>query len=375
MLNPTLYKALEKLFPRIEIANEGVHSSIVVNPTGDGSWTSNKESDGGEEYRVDCPFCKDHKGHLYISYLSYASPVIDGMPLRVCKLLAHCFRRDCLSNPDNRMVLEQRIGAAMASIGPVTPLVDMTASQQCPEDPHFKVSDELTLDGLRTWVPDWQPLEGDIDRGVLEYLESRRITKADIEWLQIGWGPIKSPTSGNYLNDGLPWVLFPIMKNHKLAGVQARCPDCYLKDDGIKYYFHPACRKKTVVFNLDYAREIGTGVLCEGVFDVASIGRPGVCTFGHTPSIAQCRMLTSSLECLIWLPDTDVKPTLDAIAIANKQVTAWNAAGVFPKGAHVVILPAKDAGEMTRQQIWEAIITQVPQELQQHLMARVVQKV
>lgn len=374
MLNPTLYHALEKLFPKVEIANEGVHASLTVSPVGDGSWTSNKDGDGGEEYRVDCPFCKDHKGHLYISYLSYASPVIDGIQLRVCKLLAHCFRRNCIDNQDNRIELEQRIGAAMASLGAVAPLVSMSSQQEDPE-PRFKVSDALTIEGLRTWIPDWQPLGSDTDPGVLQYLEQRRITKEDVEWLNIGWGPIKSVTSGTYLNGGAPWVLFPIMKNFKLVGVQARCPECYLQADGIKYYFHPACRKKTVVFNLDIAREIGTGVLCEGVFDVASIGRPGVCTFGHTPSIAQSRMLTASLECLIWLPDTDVKPTLNAIEIANKQVATWNAAGIFPKGAHVVILPAKDAGEMTRQQVWEAIITQVPHEVQQHLMAKVVQKV
>lgn len=345
----------------------------MVNPRGDGSWTTNKQDDGGEEYRVDCPFCKDHKGHLYISYLSYASPVIDGMPLRVCKLLAHCFRRDCLAKEENRIILEQRLGAALASIGPVTPLVNMDTVQEDIE-PRFKVSDELTLEGLRTWVPDWQPLDSNADKNVLEYLESRRISKEDVDWLHIGWGPIRSVSSGNYINNGAPWVLFPIMKNHKLAGVQARCPDCFIGEEGLRWYFHPACRKKTVVFNLDTAREIGTGVLCEGIFDVASVGRPGICTFGHTPSVAQCRMIVSSLECLIWLPDTDVKPTLDAIAIANKQVSSWNASGVFPKGAHVVVLPKKDAGEMTRQQVWETILQQVPYELQQHLMAHVVAK-
>ena len=358
----------------MEIVNEGIHASLVVNPRGDGSWTTDKDSDGGEEYRVDCPFCKDHKGHLYISYLSYASPVIDGMPLRVCKLLAHCFRRDCLAKESNRIILEQRLGAAMASVGPITPLVSMAPVQEEIE-PRFQVSDELTLEGLRTWIPDWKPLDSNADPNVLSYLELRRISKEDVDWLHIGWGPIKSVTSGSYLNNGAPWVLFPIMKNHKLAGVQARCPECYLQEDGIKYYFHPACRKRTVVFNLDMAREIGTGILAEGIFDVASIGRAGVCTFGHTPSVAQNRMLASSLECLIWLPDTDVKPNLDAISIANKQVSAWNAAGVFPKGAHVVILPAKDAGEMTRQQVWETILQQVPHDVQQHLMAHVVQKV
>ena len=169
-------------------------------------------------------------------------------------------------------------------------------------------------------------------------------------------------------------MLFPVVKNGKLAGVQARCPSCYLKENGIKYWFHSGFRKKTVVFNLDIARQIGCGVLCEGVFDVASIGKPGVCVFGHTPSITQKRMLAANLQGLIWCPDTDVSPTLDAIAIATQQAAEWNSAGVFPKGAHVVILPAKDAGSMTRQAVWEAILQQVPQDTQDWLLKDVVPK-
>ena len=65
---------------------------------------------------------------------------------------------------------------------------------------------------------------------------------------------------------------------------------------------------------------------------------------------------------------------LNAIDIANKQVAEWNAAGVFPKGAHVVVLPAKDAGSMTRQAIWETIMQQVPQPMQECLLKEVVPK-
>jgi hypothetical protein len=169
-------------------------------------------------------------------------------------------------------------------------------------------------------------------------------------------------------------VLFPVLRNGKLVGVQARCPAQFLEAEGIKYYFHPACRKKTVVFNLDIARQLGIGVLCEGVFDVASIGKPGVCVFGHTPSITQKRLLAANLQGLIWLPDTDISPTLDAPVIARSQIAEWNAAGVFPKGAHLVILPAKDAGSLTRQQVWETILQQVPPDMQECILHEVVTK-
>lgn len=371
MLNQQLYDALLKTFGKVEIANEGVHATIAVNPNGTGDWTIAKEGEGGEEYRVNCPFCRDHKGHLYISHMSYAAPVVNGMQLQVGKLLAHCFRRECLKDSNNRDILEGRIGMAMAGEGAVT-VVDM--SQPDEVDMQLNLSNELTLEGLRTWIPDWQLIDENTDPAILQYLEERRITQDDIDWLHVGWGPIKSLRTGGYLNHGHPWVLFPVLRNGKLAGVQARCPSQFLEAEGIKYYFHPACRKKTIVFNLDIARQIGIGCLCEGVFDVAAIGKPGVCIFGHTPSITQKRLLAANLQGLVWLPDTDVSTVLNAIDIANRQVAEWNAAGVFPKGAHVVVLPAKDAGSMTRQALWETIMQQVPPEMQECLLKEVVPK-
>lgn len=371
MLNPQLYNALLRTFGKVEVANEGVHATIAVDPSGLGSWSIAKDGEGSEEYRVNCPFCKDHKGHLYISHMSYAAPIVNGMQLQVGRLLAHCFRRECIKDPNNRDILEGRIGMAMSGEG-TTPVVDMSEPDET--DIQLNLSNELTLEGLRTWIPDWQLIDENTDPAIIKYLEERRITQDDIDWLHIGWGPIKSVRIGGYLNHKHPWVLFPVLRNGKLAGVQARCPTQFLDAEGIKYYFHPACRKKTIVFNLDIARQIGIGVLCEGVFDVASIGKPGVCIFGHTPSVTQKRLLAANLQGLVWLPDTDVSPTLNAIEIATKQAAEWNAAGVFSKGCCVVTLPQKDAGSMARQQVWETILQQVPPAMQETLLKEVVPK-
>ena len=173
MLNQQLYDALLKTFGKVEIANEGVRATIAVNPNGTGDWSIVKEGEGGEEHRVNCPFCRDHKGHLYISHMSYAAPVVNGMQLQVGKLLAHCFRRECLKDPNNRDILEGRIGMAMAGEGAVT-VVDM--SQPDEVDMQLNLSNELTLEGLRTWIPDWQLIDENTDPAILQYLEERRIT-------------------------------------------------------------------------------------------------------------------------------------------------------------------------------------------------------
>ena len=372
MLNEQLYNALLRAFGKVEVANEGVHATIEVSPSGDGSWYISDQGEGGEEYRVNCPFCRDHKGHLYISHMSYAAPIVRGTQLQVGGLLAHCFRRECLRDPNNKDILAGKIGMAMSGEG-CAPTVDMSEPDET--DIQLNLSNELTLEGLRTWIPDWQEIDPNTtDPDIMEYLGDRDITVDIVEWLNIGWGPIKSMRTGTYLNNGHPWVLFPVLRNGKLAGVQARCPDKFLKEDGIKYYFHPACRKKTIVYNLDIAAQIGIGVVCEGVFDVAHIGKAGVCVFGHTPSITQKRLLASNLQGVIWLPDTDVSETLNPIEIATKQCAEWNSAGIFSKGAHVVTLPAKDAGSMQRFDIWETIAKQVPSDLRDYILDKVVAK-
>lgn len=371
MLNQPLYDALERLFGSVTVVNEGVTAAISPSPSGDGTWSIPQGDEHGEQYRVNCPFCKDHKQHLYISYLSFVSPVLNGTELRIGPLLGLCFRRNCLKNPENVDFLTGNIANALSSSGTAAVRIDMSETVQEPES---KVSHDLSLEGLRTWVPDWNLVDSNTDPAILTYLAERRITQADIDWLQIGWGPVTSPRTQEKLNNGLPWVLFPIVQNGKLAGIQARCPDVYLRADGIKYYTHPGLRKRTVVYNIDIASSLGVGVLCEGVFDVASVGKPGICIFGHTPSVTQKRIITSHLRGVILLPDTDYHPDFDTVAEARKYAQEWNQAGVFPLGAHVVVLPEKDAGSMTRTAIWENIIQQVPATMQDYLMVQVLPK-
>lgn len=379
MLNQPLYDALTALFGEVLVEHEGVQATILPDASGNGKWyiSDDKDDESGEEYRVKCPFCRDHKKHLYISYLSYATPSINGETFRQGPLLAHCFRRNCLRKQENREWLAGRIGMAMAQEageGCMVAPVQQQDEENDVQDEKPQLSEDLTLEGIRTWVPDYEPIDEDTDPEVIEYLNERRISQDDVDWLHIGWGPVVSPRSGKVLNNGKPWVLFPIVNNGKLVGIQARCLPQYLDPKGIKYWFHPACRKKALMYNLDEARRFGLAVVCEGVFDVASVGRPGVATFGHTPSVAQRRFLSAMTNGLIWLPDTDEHPDFDTVEMARGQVADFNADSAFRYGAHVVVLPSKDAGDMTRQEVWETIITQVPEEMRQYLMKSVIPK-
>lgn len=378
MFNKVLYDALQLIFKSVLIDNEGIHASITLDPSGSGKWTIVSGDQHGEQYRVGCPFCKDKKHHLYISYTSYMRPKYQGVPLRIGGLRAQCFRSNCLQDKENRNELERKIGLAMAMLGNGSideQLYDLDGQIGQPQEKEQTASDEVTLEGLKTWVPDWHEIDENAPDEIIEYLIKRGITYEDIEWTKMGWGPIRSPRTNKYLNNGTPWILFPIINNGKLKGVQARCPDSLMaSSDSIKYWLHPGCRKGTLLFNLDYARDTGVAVVCEGIFDVISVGRPGVCCFGHTPSKTQQTLLEMFQKGLIWLPDTDVSANLNAINIAKRQVDQWNSYNKYPLGAHVVVLPKKDAGAMTRQEVWETILNQVGSEMSHFIKSQLLEK-
>lgn len=371
MLNQVLYDCLEKLFGEVTVINEGQQADLRIDRTHLGRWDIDQHSDHGEQYAVNCPFCKpaDTNHHLYISYLSFAAPVVDGVRLQIGKLRAQCFRNGCLRNLDNRETLRRKIGLTMSFMTPDgNAWADIDPSVKSDPKDELNVSKNVTLEGIRTWVPDYQPVTEEAPTEVLMYLDNRRITEDDIRWLYIGWGPVMSPVKKKYLNNGNPWILFPIINNDQLVGVQARCLPEYLREDGIKYWTHPACRKRTVLYNLDAARDTGIAVVCEGVFDVASVGKPGVCLFGHTPSKVQMTMLSTFRKGIIWLPDTD----LDCIKDAKVYADRLKLSGAFPLGVHVVTLPTKDAGEMDRADVWKTILTQVPQPMAEYLVTDVI---
>lgn len=384
MLNQKLHDALEKAFGSVVVENEGVPADIEMDYSSiyGTAWRVSDGGEHGEQYRVNCPYCMSREGdpdrnhHLYISYLSYARPVLHGVKLMQGPLIAHCFRRNCMDEKGNREDLARRIGYGMSLAGcePDGMDVDLEATQDM--EPAYAVSEEMSLEGVRTWVPDFRFYdEGDVDPDISEYLlDVRGLDTATICRFRLGWGPVKTPRTGKLLGNGVPWVVMPIMMNGRLRGIQARCPDKFVTKDAIRYWTHPGMRKRAVLYNLDSARDIGMAVLCEGAFDVFKVGAPGVCGFGHVLSQVQRSLLQGIENALVVLPDTDVHKDFDTVQEARDLAAELNAVGAYPLGAHVVVLPAKDAGEMNRQDIWTTIIRQVPAKVQEYILEKVVPK-
>lgn len=380
MLNRPLYEKLKSLFPEVEIHQEDVPAAIE--PTAGltlRKWQFKRQEASGEQYRINCPFCKDTKKHLYISYLSFATVDLNGESLGRSGLIANCFRRQCLRVPGAKDTLADML-TGVADV-PVAAVQDNSAFM-----PDYGTSADATLAGIRTWYPEYKPIAECDDEDVLDYLvRERGISIRTATQFNIGYGPAISLRTGKYYAGGAPFLMLPVIEPVGLTGVQLRALPKY-QGTMPKYLFHPNCRRNMMLYNGEQASSYRLAVITEGAFDAIKTGPMAVSIFGHTPSKLQLTRLESNFRDggVIWLPDTDIKRSdtgkveLDPPAIARKQCAAWFKDSVFPWGAHVVMLPGKDAGEMNPADIWLAIVRQIKHTvvldyIQEHIIPKLME--
>lgn len=360
MLNPALYNRLRALYPeqRVRVIKPDVPAGIVrVCRPGVALWTCPPGAEAGEQYQLKCPFCGDRSGHLYISHMSFTNVVLGGEHLGKAGLIAKCFRRDCLKDPAAKELLR----AAIETVD-VSNLESICV--EAPEEPvDCGLSHEVSLDGFRSWYPDYQPIESCTDTRVINYLTQRQVSIKMAMSVHMGYGRARSLKTGNWYLDGAPFIMLPIIEPSGLSGIQLRClPECQ-PEDFPKYLFHPACKRNFMLYNSARASQFKVGVICEGAFDAIKIGAPAMALFGHTPSKVQLNRLIQMFRDggLLWMPDNEVhrneqgKIELDPPEIACKQCRQWASKQTFNWGQEVIMLPGKDAGELSTAKIWETV--------------------
>lgn len=380
MLNEPLYRKLKSLYPEVEIQQENIPAAIE--PTSGMTlkqWQFRRNEASGEQYRINCPFCKDTKKHLYISYLSFASVTLNGEAMGKSGLIASCFRRQCLRAPGAKEQLTEILAGTAEA--PVTAVQDNSAYV-----PDYGTTSDATIEGIRTWYPEYKPISECDDPDVLQYLvQERGISMATAMKFNIGYGPAKSLRTGKYYAGGAPFIMLPVIEPAGLTGVQLRALPKY-QGSMPKYLFHPNCRRNMMLYNGKQASNYKVAVITEGAFDALKTGPMAVSVFGHTPSKLQLSRLETNFRDggIIWLPDTEIKRSdtgkveLDPPAIARKQCAAWYKDSVFPWGAHVVMLPGKDAGEMSTADIWLTIVRQIKHTvvldyIQEHIIPKLME--
>jgi hypothetical protein len=302
---------------------------------------SYKLQEGGEHYSVGCPFCGDKKHHLWISYVWGATIKVDNKYLDIGSFPAHCYRRNCLKDKENR---KQLLGMISLNPSDTVPIDAGTFSMEVWEKEEFILPQGIPVNSPS--IPSYMK----------EYIAGRGL---DIGEMAERW-----QVQVALIDFYKPWpcLVFPIVQRGLIKGWQARFvgPEEWLKEnDKPKYYIPRGLKKSWMLYNMDNAKYYPFAVMSEGVFDVQTSGPAGVGIFGKKPSTFQTTLLSTlwGNGSLIWVPDEDDP---ESVQIAEEKTEEWNKKGLFKKKAHVARVPSGDLAEYGRSEAWKLIQQQVP---------------
>jgi DNA primase len=198
---------------------------------------------------------------------------------------------------------------------------------------------------------------GKAGRKAYEYLKSRGISMPTCEQQYIGYC-----AEGKYANR----IIMPDFENGELVYWQARTwepkPALKLLEKHYKKVLNPsltpeqledgyvAVDKSDVVSNIDFIRENGMAVICEGRFDSYTIGESGACIHGKHMSDEQFLKLVKHKN------DIDlVVVMLDGDAFKKAVITAKRLSGHFSDVLIAKLPDDKDPNSLGKKGVLDAI--------------------
>lgn len=290
----------------------------------------------GTEYQVCCPYCIKEIGTPDKKFKLYMNP---------SKGIWRCWR--CDRTGIVQEILQEFKAGAPALVQQIVPLPDNVQS------PGELVS---LLD-----LPD--------EHVAIRYLRNRKFDPAVLD-SQYGVRFCQSGRIVGRVFNTSNTIVFPIWMNNKLVGWQARLlydPDKvteeqyemygFLKDeDGEwqvppKYMTSPGLDKGRILFNYDNARKHDVVVICEGPFDAISVGMNGVATLGKGVTEFQERLIKAYWKFAVILLDPG-DADYEMLKLEQSLRMAIPCISVSLRGY-------KDAGEMTTEEIWRQIFSEL----------------
>ena len=325
ILNKELYAVLLDLFPDgVEIANEGERGGVTYALT-NGKYYAETQ-DTGQEFRVNCPFCGDKRGRLFISYLVCADIRHRGRYVRTWQLM-HCHNEGC-----NTQELYKQIRSRIKN----PPAIDIKPSEA-------KARVNLSLPGRS--YPINSPKA---HKAPALYMKGRGF---DLDELGVEYGVRTCDRIPEVSHLG-QMIIFPYYDGAKLTFWQARLSHDPLPGTKVpKYYFPKGTHKSEVLYNRYKAMTQQMVVITEGVLDAIRIGPAGVAIFGKHPSVAQTRIMSRVFKRKMGVLMLDP----DAEKEAEKWYRKYKGNVLFEKGLYLCRLADKDPADHTREEIWEKI--------------------
>jgi len=336
-LNPLLYRRLQRMFGRVQVANQGEEMDARA---GFDMFTEEPRLNirhAGEYYRVNCPYCSDTTQRLWINY-KYGKTDGHG---RVMTYLTICYNEACTSEPKNAADLYENLSGLDDDL----------------EEAVLKPGKKVPVEAQ---VVTWPGLVVRLDKlphdhKARRYLESRRFDPDKMARLY----------DVHYCRDSI-WYLardrlvLPVYKGGTMRGWQCRyVGELPWKDKekkhGLppKYFSTPGGHfRSRTLYNFDRARNWETGVIVEGPTDVWSFGPMSMCVFGNTMTEIQQQMFLTAFShhtgVLLLDPEEFNKKSTQALAARMKLR--------MPNRFAVVKLPDKtDPGSLDRDFLWDYV--------------------
>lgn len=328
-LNPALYNRLREEFGKVNISQEGM---AAAKRYGRGLFHSDNRvkleiDSAGEYYRVNCPYCGDSRGRLWINHL-YG--VEDDVTNSRNLWLAICYNEDCLSTSGRPQELYERVyGFKNAKLRGQKPIINKGTV----EDEALKL---VKPPGLLLPLDQIQ-----INDKVINYIRDRNWS---VEELQTTYNVsyVLNAESDFYMAQDRLFI--PVIMNSILVGWQCRYPaDLDWKTARMpKYYNRPNMPRRLMLYNFDQAKKFPFVVVCEGPTDVWNVGPYSVAAFGKHISAQQIKLL-----CDVWAGGA-VVILLDGDAWADTEKLAERLKVAEYKGAIIPVrLPEnKDPGSL-----------------------------